>query len=97
MPIQQFSTDINDAIMLSKEKICLSVGRFNYMGHCKNQHLIIQAFNKAICQFDGGKDWKLIVVGSVDHSSNSSVEHYKDCQRMASDNVEVIAISIGKI
>ena len=91
MPIQQFSTDKNEAIMLSKEKICLSVGRFNYMGHCKNQHLIIQAFNKAICQFDGGKDWKLIVVGSVDNSSNSSVEHYKDCQRMAGDNIEVIA------
>ena len=91
MPIQQFSTDTTDAIMLSKEKICLSVGRFNYMGHCKNQHLIIQAFDQAIRQLDGGKGWKLIVAGSMDQSSNSSVKHFEDCLMMASDNIEVIA------
>ena len=92
LPIQQFSAqkDENMEITSNKEKICLSVGRFNYMGHCKNQHLIIKAFQQAVEPFDSDKKWKLIVVGSMDESSNSSVEHYHDCLRMAGDNVEVI-------
>ena len=91
MPIQQFSANKKEEMALSKEKICLSVGRFNYMGHCKNQHLIIQAFNQATRELNRENNWKLIVVGSVDDTAYSSVEHFKDCQQMAGDNVEVIA------
>ena len=91
MPIQEFSSSKKLEMAPDKDKIFLSVGRFNYMGHCKNQHLIIKAFNQAISKFNGGQGWRLIIVGSMDESSNSSVQHYKECQNIAGDKVEVSA------
>lgn len=91
MPIQEFSSSKKLEVAQDKDKICLSVGRFNYMGHCKNQHLIIKAFNQAINKFDGGQEWQLIIVGSMDESSNSSVQHYRECQKIAGNKVKVIA------
>ena len=37
----------------------VSVGRFNYGGHCKNQHVILRVFKKLISERPGLEDWKL--------------------------------------
>ncbi|MCP9889262.1 glycosyltransferase [Cyanobium sp. ATX 6A2] len=75
---------------MKKQKVIASVGRFNFHGHCKNQHLIIKAYNLAKQRGGLGSEWKLIVAGSVDNSILSSVNHYEECQKLIEDETVVL-------
>lgn len=66
-----------------KEKLIISIGRFNYEGHCKNHHLLIKAFNQARLRSVIGDDWKLVIAGSVNFSQSSSISHYEDCLELS--------------
>lgn len=76
-----------------KDKLILSVGRYNYSGHCKNQHLIIKAFAEVLYEHPELSEWQLRVMGSVDQSVDSSRQHYEDCLQAASkcSRIEVLA------
>jgi GT2 family glycosyltransferase len=77
----------------NKKKNIIAIGRFNWQGHCKNQHLIIDAFKK--CKIDKltGSDWRLIIAGSVDEKSEDSVSHFKSALSRASqrEDIEIYA------
>ena len=83
-------------VILPKEDIepdpyqIISVGRFfsPAQGHCKNQHLMIEAFRKLTA--NSSSPWKLVLVGSL---SGEDTGYLSDVRRRASDlNV---AIQIG--
>ncbi len=61
-----------------KERIIFSVGRFNYDGHCKNQHLIANMFKNLLSNRFISSDWKLVIAGSVNHTERSSTRHLSD-------------------
>ncbi len=80
--IQLFNTATN------KEKIIVSVGRFFTGGHCKNQHLLIEAFRK-LTRNSFFKDWKLILVGSTRPESEHRA-YYQHCLKLTVGlNIEV--------
>ncbi len=68
-----------------KKKLILSIGRFNYQGHCKNQHFLIQAFYQAKESGELGSDWHLTIAGSVNQAEPTSVAHYEDCVALVRD------------
>ena len=59
-----------------KRKCILSVGRLTSEGHCKNHHLLIEAFKSAV---DDGylSDWMLLIQGSCDLSNQNSFEYFE--------------------
>jgi len=70
---------------IQKKKVIASVGRFNYAGHCKNQHLLIKAFYKAKEVNFLANDWHLVIAGSVNNAEITSVSHYQDCKSLVRD------------
>lgn len=77
-----------------KEKILLTVGRFNYQGHCKNQHLIASAFKRLSAEGCISNEWKLIAIGSVDQLDSGSVRHFDEVKGILEKcNAHVIANS----
>ena len=68
--------DIKDIKIKRKENNILFVGRFSQLKQSKNQHVLIEAFQKL---FDGGiSDWKLILVGGVEVGSKDYLISLKD-------------------
>ena len=63
-------------IVKHKEKLILSVGRLTSEGHCKNHHLIIQAFKTAVDKNYLDKTWELVIAGSCDFSNRSALDYY---------------------
>lgn len=61
----------------SKVKSLLSVGRITSSGHCKNHHLIIEAFRGAVDLGLLSSDWQLVIVGSCDFSRTDGTEYYR--------------------
>ncbi|MCZ8173020.1 MAG: glycosyltransferase, partial [Brevundimonas sp.] len=47
-----------------KQREILSVGRFTPDGHCKNQHLIVEAFKQFVALDPSHQDWRLRLIGS---------------------------------
>ncbi|MBM5815135.1 MAG: glycosyltransferase family 4 protein [Cyanobacteria bacterium K_Offshore_surface_m2_239] len=80
-----------------KEKLILSVGRFNYDGHCKNQHIIAKTF-AALSQSDEiSPQWQLVIAGSVDWYVHASVSHFKATQKiLEACQARVIANATGE-
>ena len=73
----------------TKEKVIISVGRFFSGGHCKNQHLLIEAFRTLVTN-DFFKDWKLILIGST-RPEHEHRMYYRQCIDAAQGlNVEII-------
>jgi GT2 family glycosyltransferase len=101
LPVLSFAEEIFEEIYpalivdnsLARKRHCiLSVGRFNYSGHCKNQHVIAQVF--AFLSAEGLVDsrWKLVIAGSVNHQDTLSVGHYRHtCEILQGCNAEVVA------
>jgi hypothetical protein len=76
---------------LKKEKIILSVGRFTSKGHCKNHHLIAEAFIHCVKQGYLNGDWKLVLIGSCDLSLKESIEYYNKLLNISRNyNINVI-------
>ncbi|MEB3316671.1 MAG: glycosyltransferase [Cyanobacteriota bacterium] len=65
----------------AKEFVILSVGRFNYDGHCKNQHIIAQIFAALWKAGAIRKQWQLVLVGSIDASMHASISHFKETEK----------------
>lgn len=61
---------------IEKKKLMLSVGRLTSEGHCKNHHLIIQAYKSAIDSKLLEADWELVIAGSCDISNRPAIEYY---------------------
>lgn len=59
----------------------LHVGRFFSGWHCKNQHLLIQAFREMLRR-PGRRELELHLVGSL-HPEPENREFYQQCQRLA--------------
>lgn len=64
-----------------KEFVFLSVGRFNYEGHCKNQHIIARVFAGLWKSGAISQQWQLVMAGSVDPSIDASVSHFRDTEK----------------
>lgn len=90
LPILQFAHCNVDVQAVHRTKTFLTIGRFNPNGHCKNQHIIIQAF-LAAQQLSPAKDWKLILVGSYNPHSTAERDYFSDLQALStSSNIEII-------
>jgi GT2 family glycosyltransferase len=61
---------------INKKKLILSVGRLTFEGHCKNHHLIIQAFKLAVDKKHLDETWELVIAGSCDFSNKSAIDYY---------------------
>jgi GT2 family glycosyltransferase len=59
-----------------KKKIMLSVGRFFVGGHSKNQHLTAEAFRRLNELYEEAKEWKLVLIGSLDLANHEDVKYY---------------------
>ena len=81
--LEKYSSDAD------KEKLIISVGRYNYSGHCKNQHLIVRTFVDLLKVEPKLCDWRLRIMGSVDFSSDFSREHFDECLRLANGNPNI--------
>lgn len=74
-----------------KTKSILVVGRFNYSGHCKNQHIIAKAFLKL-----QRTDWTLNIFGACNYDEISSVTHLEDTRRVSGGNCNINIIDNAK-
>lgn len=78
-------------IKINKEKIILSVGRFFKFGHSKNQHVIAKAFKYMVNKNKELKDWKLVLIGSINYNSEDDMLYYREIKELLADtNSEII-------
>jgi GT2 family glycosyltransferase len=86
------STDIKTiSFVHEKKKIILSVGRFNPVGHSKNQLEIAKAYRSLVKEMSGENQWKLVLVGGLDYSQAEQVAYFdlvKSC--LTGLNVELL-------
>ena len=76
-PMDRYASELAS----EKDFVILSVGRFNYEGHCKNQHIIANVFARLWASGAMSQKWHLVLAGSVDSSMDSSVSHFKDTEK----------------
>lgn len=62
-----------------KENLIISVGRFFNWLHAKKQDVLVSAFKK-LCCFEEFKNWRLVLIGSVDKGGES---YFRRVQRIA--------------
>jgi O-antigen biosynthesis protein len=73
-----------------KSNVILSVGRFFIGDHCKNQHLLIEAFRR-LSKTKKYCDWKLILAGST-KPEPAHREYFRRCADAAAGlNVQILA------
>jgi GT2 family glycosyltransferase len=76
----------------TKDLLLLSVGRFNWEGHCKNQHIIARVFARLSKSGAIPTQWQLVMVGSVDECVESSISHFKETEKYLLDcNARLVA------
>ena len=83
-------------LRLNKNKLLITVGRFTSEGHCKNHHLIVEAFKSAIDQKLIDDDWELVIAGSCDYSNGPSVDYYHMLQRISTGYNIRVQINISR-
>jgi GT2 family glycosyltransferase len=82
------SLDIHRA---AKEREILCVGRFTYDGHCKNHHLILDAYKQMVDANPSSGKWKLRILGSCDFAKADAVRYLRDLTQSARGyNVEIL-------
>lgn len=75
----------------SKKDDIISVGRFTYDGHCKNHHLVLDAYKQMVGARPELSKWRLRILGSCDHASESATEYLRDLRQAAKGyNIEVL-------
>ena len=84
--------DIPDNEMVEeKEKIIISVGRFFVGAHSKNQHIVAEAFKQVVEKNPSFKEWKLVLMGSLNKNNEEDVKYVKEIQKLLhGTNAEVI-------
>lgn len=63
----------------AKRREILCIGRFNPLGHQKNQRMLIQAFEKLV--YSGLSGWRLVLLGKVNDGAESAVEEMQRAAR----------------
>jgi glycosyltransferase involved in cell wall biosynthesis len=72
-----------EAAFPGKRKLLVSLARFVAPPRrSKNQHLIIQAFERASARCPELRDWELVIAGSHDHSPATEA-YVEECRRLA--------------
>ncbi len=66
-----------------KRKSILSVGRFDYDGHCKNHHKILQAFRDILDANPDLCDWEIYLIGSYEQSKPAAIRYLADLHTLA--------------
>lgn len=76
----------------AKRKLIISIGRYNFGGHCKNQHIVVGAFKSLVENRKDLSHWKLRCMGSIDYNVEESRKHFEQTLRIAGDhpNIEVL-------
>lgn len=67
---------------LKKEKILVTLGRFNPGGHNKNQKILIESFLKAQSRYPNLKDWQFWVIGNKNETPDSE-QYFQDCLKLS--------------
>lgn len=70
----------------TKRRQIVSIGRYNLRGHCKNHHLLIEAFYIAKRRGLLSSEWTYVIAGSLDTKVESSVAHYEQCKNLVEDD-----------
>jgi GT2 family glycosyltransferase len=76
----------------SKKKLIISVGRFNFDGHCKNHHEVISAFIEAKNSLLFQDGWRLAIIGSCDYTVESSVSYFNYIKSLVSMRNDITVI-----
>ena len=84
LPPINLQRDLNT---FKKEKTILNVGRFNPVGHTKNQHLCIRAFID-LKKKKSLKGWKLLLIGNI-NNSNLSKNYLSYCQGLIGNRNDI--------
>jgi len=92
-PVISINTGRADQVNHNKEKVILTIGRYNWEGHCKNQHLIVDSFRECKDKKAIDDEWKLVVIGSVNQSSQTSVSHYQYVVAQAIERQDITIIA----
>jgi len=78
--------------LVLKDKIILSVGRFNYNGHCKNHHLIAKVVKQLFAKEKIKSGWQLVIAGSYNNNDPNSKRHYQDTKmHLEGTNSKILA------
>lgn len=78
--------DVDKIKAKRKENIILFVGRFSQLEQAKNQHILVEVFEKLIDE--GLKDWKLVLAGGVEVGVD---DYFSKLQKKAKDlPVEIV-------
>lgn len=81
----------NNIVNKDKEKLILSIGRFFKYGHSKNQHVIAKAFINMIQRTPNNKNWKLVLIGSINKNSQEDLAYFNDIESLLKgSNYEII-------
>lgn len=87
----EYKSLFSDVQICRKEKALLSVGRFTYDGHCKNHHLILNAYKNMVDLRPELGAWILRIVGSCDYTQQRATDYLQDLRRAAKGyNVEIL-------
>jgi len=81
-PLGMLDIDKVNINEIKKEKVILSVGRFFVGGHSKNQHIIASAYIQALKEHPELKDWKLVLIGSLNIHSQEDIEYFEKIKDM---------------
>jgi GT2 family glycosyltransferase len=97
-PLGMINNKEIDLNTLHKEKVILSVGRFFVGEHSKNQHIIAEAYKNLVSQDGSLKDWKLVLIGSLNNQSREDVEYVNKIKEILSGlNYELILNAERKV
>lgn len=81
----------NNILNEDKENLILSIGRFFVGGHSKNQHIIAKAFIDMIQKIPNNKNWKLVLIGSINKNSQEDLAYVNDIESLLKgSNYEII-------
>lgn len=86
-----------NVMKLPKDKSILSVGRLTYGGHCKNHHMIINAFNDLVDDGYISNEWSLEIVGSCNLNDKLSLDYYNDIQQISRDRKINVKVNANRV
>lgn len=72
-----------------KEKIILSVGRFFEQLHAKNQHVLIEAFNKLQKGYEEMREFKFVLIGGVKEEDE---KYFNKVLELSKNNPNIIIV-----
>ena len=90
LPIIALEAQSIDRSKHQKKFQILNLGRFNSVGHCKNQGQVIEAFIMAKKEGSMSNKWTLAIAGSVDLKCESSLSYYEHCKKLCAERDDVM-------